>query len=52
MELRSVLTRIALNFDMAFAPGEDGIAFDKQTRDTFILVVDSLNLVFKDRRRN
>ncbi|KAL1962758.1 hypothetical protein VTN77DRAFT_9212 [Rasamsonia byssochlamydoides] len=51
MQLRSVLSRIALNFDIAFAPGEDGVAFDQGARDTFTFTVSPLQLVFKERSK-
>jgi hypothetical protein len=49
IELRSVLSRIALNFDLAFAPGETGEAFDKGAQDTFTLSVQGLQVVFTKR---
>ncbi len=49
MELRSVLSRIALNFDLAFAPGEDGEVFDKDVIDKFVLGVRDLQVVFTKR---
>jgi len=35
LELRTVVTRIILEFDVAFAPGEDGSRILTQTRDHF-----------------
>ncbi len=35
LELRTVVTRIILEFDVAFAPGEDGSQILTQTRDHF-----------------
>ena len=51
LELRSALARIALNFDISFARGEDGIKFDKEAKDTFVLTLDALQLVFTERRK-
>lgn len=48
MELRVVLARIALNFDL-FAHGEDASVFDQEARDTFTLSLSPLQLVFRER---
>ncbi|KKY28931.1 putative cytochrome p450 [Diplodia seriata] len=50
MELRLLLTRIALTFDIEFAPGEDGVKFDTHPMDTFTLLNEPLKLVFKERK--
>jgi len=50
MELRSVLSRVALNFDLAFAEGETGEAFDEDIKDTFTFAVRELQVVFTKRR--
>lgn len=49
MELRSALSRIALNFDLAFAPGETGEVFNREVLDTFTLTVKDLWVVFRKR---
>ncbi|KAJ3544539.1 hypothetical protein NM208_g2999 [Fusarium decemcellulare] len=49
MELRMVLSRIALRYNLAFPPGEDGESFDKGARDTFTLNVPQLPIVFTGR---
>ena len=49
IELRSVLSRIALNFDLAFAPGETGEVFDKEVKDIFTISVRDLHVVFTKR---
>ncbi|KAK1085984.1 hypothetical protein LTR33_001794 [Friedmanniomyces endolithicus] len=46
LELRTVVTRIILEFDVAFAPGEDGSQILTQTRDHFTVTPGELNLVF------
>jgi hypothetical protein len=51
MELRATLSRIAMNFDISFAPGEDGERFDKGAKDTFVFTLEPLLLVFKERKR-
>jgi hypothetical protein len=51
MELRVVLGRIALNFDVSFAPGEDGMEFDQGAKDTFTFSLSPLQLVFRERSK-
>ncbi|KAJ6171583.1 hypothetical protein N7470_000650 [Penicillium chermesinum] len=51
MQLRSVISRIAYNFDLAFAAGEDGTAFDGDAKDTFTFTIGPLSLVFTERAR-
>ncbi|KAH6876594.1 cytochrome P450, partial [Thelonectria olida] len=46
MELKMVLSRIALRYNMEFPPGEDGEKFDKEAKDTFTLNVPELLIVF------
>jgi cytochrome P450 len=46
MELRMVLSRIALRYDVSFAEGFDEVEFDQGAKDTFTLNVTSLPLVF------
>ncbi|PHH91256.1 hypothetical protein CDD83_1173 [Cordyceps sp. RAO-2017] len=50
MSMRILLARIALNFDIAFAPGEDGVEFDTRARDYLAIDVGPLYLVFSERR--
>ncbi|KAL5340156.1 cytochrome P450 [Aspergillus crustosus] len=50
MEMRNVIARIVLEFDISFAPGETGEAFDQGAKDTFTYTVGPLNLIFKDRQ--
>ncbi|OQU95023.1 hypothetical protein CLAIMM_01292 [Cladophialophora immunda] len=49
MELRMVLSRVALGFDIAFAAGEDGIKFDTEVLDTFTLTLPALKMKFTPR---
>ncbi|KAJ5675976.1 hypothetical protein N7462_008873 [Penicillium macrosclerotiorum] len=51
MQLRGVISRIAYDFDIAFAAGEDGVAFDSDSKDTFTFTIDPLQLVFSERAR-
>jgi cytochrome P450 len=49
MELREVIARIVTQFDIAFAPGEDGTVLFEKTKDVFTLEVAPLKMVFKQR---
>lgn len=49
MSLRTSLTMIAQNFDVAFAPGEDGVTFDNEMLDTFTVTLPPLKLMFTPR---
>lgn len=40
---------IAQNFDVAFAPGEDGVTFDNEMLDTFTVTLPPLQLQFTPR---
>ena len=51
MELRSVLSRVALRFDLAFAEGETGERFDREAKDHFVLELPDLKLIFRERIR-
>ncbi|TKA73897.1 hypothetical protein B0A55_03788 [Friedmanniomyces simplex] len=46
LELRTVVAQIVLNFDVAFAPGEDGKRLLTQTKDHFTVTPGELDLVF------
>ncbi|KAL3476707.1 cytochrome P450 [Aspergillus californicus] len=50
MEMRVVLARIASEFDISLAPGEDGISFDQDAKDTFTFTVGPLMLKFEPRK--
>ncbi|WPH03318.1 cytochrome P450 [Acrodontium crateriforme] len=45
-EIRTVLAKLILSFDIAFAPGEDGTKLMEETEDYFVLGLADLNLVF------
>jgi cytochrome P450 len=50
MELRGVIARAVTQFDIGFAPGEDGTNLLTKTRDVFTLDLAPLNLVFTERK--
>jgi cytochrome P450 family 628 len=50
MELRSVTARIVSQFDVKFAPGEDGTDLLEKSRDIFTIALAPLKLIFT--RRN
>jgi tryprostatin B 6-hydroxylase len=50
MELRGAVARMVTQFDVAFAPGEDGTALLTKTRDVFTLDLAPLYLVFTARK--
>ena len=49
MQLRAVISRVAYDFDIAFAPGESGVSFDDDAKDTFTFTIGSLPLAFTER---
>jgi cytochrome P450 len=49
MSLRISLSMIAQNFDITFAPGETGEAFEKEILDTFTVTLPPLQLRFTPR---
>lgn len=49
MELRTVISRIILEFDVKLAPDEDGTKLLENTRDIFTLDLGDLLLCFKQR---
>ncbi|KAL3477441.1 hypothetical protein BJX99DRAFT_257469 [Aspergillus californicus] len=49
MEMRNVIARIVLEFDISFAPDETGETFDPGAKDTFRYTVGPLNLIFQER---
>lgn len=51
MQLRAVIARLAFDFDVEFADGEDGVAFDRESMDTFTFTLGELRVVFKERVR-
>ncbi|PCG92796.1 Cytochrome P450 [Penicillium occitanis (nom. inval.)] len=51
MELRLAIVLVALNFDLALAPGETGVEFDQGAKDTFTLTLSALQVVMQERTR-
>ncbi len=51
MELRIVTARLVTEFDIAFAPGEDGTNLFEETKDVFTLEDAPLKMVFTQRRK-
>jgi len=49
LQMRGVLRGIARDFHINLAPGEDGVAFDREAKDTFTLAVKPLQMVFTKR---
>jgi hypothetical protein len=47
MEMRSVIARIALEFDISIADEEAADSFDRDAKDTFTYTVGALPLNFK-----
>ena len=50
MELRTLVSKLVKEFDIAFAPGEDGTKLLTETTEHFTLGVAPLNLVFSKRQ--
>ena len=49
MEIRTVVSRMIMNFDVAFAPGEDGTNLLMKTTEHFTLGLGPMDLVFTKR---
>lgn len=52
MELRSVITLIVSQFDVHFAPGEDGDRLLHESKDYFTITISDLDLVFTPRKKS
>jgi len=50
LEMRMILCRIVMNFDMAFADGEDTVNFCNDQKDHFTMQLPPLGLVFTPRQ--
>lgn len=50
MELRTVITKLIMAYDVKFADGEDGKPLMEQTKDHFTLGMADLNLSFTPRK--
>ncbi len=42
-----MITLLVLNFNVRFAPGEDGIGLFRDTKDQFTLALGDLKLIFE-----
>lgn len=51
VNLRMSIAAILLTFDVGFAPGEDGVSFDNDGLDTFVVTLPSLKLKFEHRSK-
>jgi len=49
MSLRISLSKIVQNFDIAFAPGEDGAKFESEALDVFTTSLPPCQLIFTKR---
>jgi hypothetical protein len=49
MEIRLLTTQLVMQFDVSFAPGEDGHRLLEKTTDHFTLGLGDLDLVFRKR---
>lgn len=49
MELRNVTARIVSDFDVEFAPGEDGTNVMEESRDVFTMALAPMMVVFTRR---
>ncbi|KAL2832090.1 cytochrome P450 [Aspergillus cavernicola] len=49
MNLRTTVARLIMEFDVKFAPGEDGTRFREDAKDNFVFSHGELNLVFRPR---
>jgi cytochrome P450 len=50
MELRVVMAKLLLTFDVSYAPGETGKDLVEKSRDHFTIETGPLNLVFTRRK--
>ena len=50
LELRIVMAKLLLSFDVSFAPNETGKDLIEKCRDHFTIETGPLNLVFKERK--
>lgn len=49
MQIRTLVSKIVMEFDIGFAPGEDGSGLLERSKDHFTLGLADLNLEFKRR---
>lgn len=49
MQLRMLISCLALRYNIAFAPGEDGVAFATEEKETLTMCIPSLQMMFTSR---
>ena len=49
MEMRAVVARLVINYDMKFAAGEDGTSALNKMKDTFTTTPGPLKIIFQKR---
>lgn len=52
MNLRVTLSQLIMEFDVQFAPGEDGKQFLADAKDNFVMYFGKLELAFTRRERD
>ncbi|KAF4212934.1 hypothetical protein CNMCM8980_000486 [Aspergillus fumigatiaffinis] len=50
LSMRTTIAKLITTFDVGFAPGEDGKAFEQQAQDNFVLYMGPLHLTFTRRK--
>jgi len=50
-ELRTVISKMVLEFDVAFAPGEDGTKLLNESKDVFTMSNAELKLIWTEREK-
>jgi cytochrome P450 len=50
-ELRSIVARVALNFDLEFPAGENWQRYEESILDLFVLTLPPFHITFKERRK-
>ena len=50
MQMRAIVAKLIMKFDVSFAPDEDGTGLIEKTRDHFSLGLADFNLVFTERQ--
>lgn len=51
LTLRMAIAAIVSTYEVRFAPGEEGVSFDEDGLDTFVVTLPPLNLTFEARSR-
>lgn len=48
-EMRSIIARVAMNFDLEFAPGQNWQQYEQNILDLFTMTLPPFHVVFKER---